>query len=316
MITGNSTLTDPLTTFRCCCSITQTEFDSTGIAGILVFNIFFQSLTCITTTAGNVLVLLAILRTPALHSPSNILLFCLAVSDLGVGSIVQPIFVVYNVAKLKRMARVFCNAAASLKITGYVLCFASLFTITAISLDMYLALRLHLRYNVIVTVRRMSGIVVAIWLCSAVVTAAYSAFRENTWFLSIAIIVLCPLVTTFAYYRVFKIVHRHQAQIHVQQRLRDENAENNAATLARQKKALISRFLIYCVLVICYLPYVVLTIVKLSSRFNSTQQALLELSYVLLFVNSTLNPFIYCWRIPAIRTAVFDTAKKMFTLVR
>ena len=45
---------------------------------------------CLTAVVTNSAMLIAIWKTPSLHSPSNILLANLALSDLGVGLIVQP----------------------------------------------------------------------------------------------------------------------------------------------------------------------------------------------------------------------------------
>ena len=48
---------------------------------------------------GNTLVLVAILRTPSLRSPSTILLCSLAVSDIFVGLVAQPVSIAYQLTE-------------------------------------------------------------------------------------------------------------------------------------------------------------------------------------------------------------------------
>lgn len=53
---------------------------------------------CTIVIVGNTLVLASIARTPSLISSSNILLFNLALTDLCVGVIVQPLYIAWMLA--------------------------------------------------------------------------------------------------------------------------------------------------------------------------------------------------------------------------
>ena len=66
----------------------------TSIANILtsILNSIFSSITCV----GNYIVLRAIFKAADLHSPSFVLLSCLAIADFFVGLICQPFFVAYK----------------------------------------------------------------------------------------------------------------------------------------------------------------------------------------------------------------------------
>ena len=102
---------------------------------------------CIT---GDVLVLAAVWRNPSLHTPSTILLCSLAVSDLFVEFLVLPVNIAMALTPFSRsssysrltQARIFLNIQ---------LCGVSVETITAISVDRYLALRYHMRYPNLMT---------------------------------------------------------------------------------------------------------------------------------------------------------------------
>ena len=97
---------------------------------------------------GNTLVLTAVLRTPLLRSPSIILLCSLAVSDLFVGLAVQPVYVASLQTKNDSLSQ-------ALRVMVFSACGASLFAITAISVDRFLALHCHMGYPNLVTARRI-----------------------------------------------------------------------------------------------------------------------------------------------------------------
>lgn len=96
-----------------------------------IFNAFLIPISI----TGNALVLVAILRSPSLRSPSIILLCCLAVSDLFVGILVQPSFIVYHLTKSS-------NFYKAMKATSFVACGVSLWTMGAIAVDRCIALPL------------------------------------------------------------------------------------------------------------------------------------------------------------------------------
>ena len=115
-----------------------------------------------TSTIGNAFILTAIWKTPALHTVTSVLVFGLALSDLGVGLISQPlgIFLLTNFIGNEAVP-IFQMFSGSLSAI-------SLLTITAISVERYLALKLHLRHQELVTVRRVVYVLVLIWVCSIV----------------------------------------------------------------------------------------------------------------------------------------------------
>ena len=61
-----------------------------------ILNFVFALITCM----GNFFIIFAIRKTQDLHSPSFILLGCLAASDLLVGLMCQPFFVAFKIAEL------------------------------------------------------------------------------------------------------------------------------------------------------------------------------------------------------------------------
>lgn len=109
------------------------------------------------------------------------------------------------------------------------------------------------------------------------------------------------------------MVYRHQTQINAQLPGNIGQAEENTFNVRQYKKYFISMFLVYGMSLVCYTPYLVVSAIELKllkHRFPALYAAR-GLAQRLMFVNSAINPIVYCWRFQAIRTAVKETARKL-----
>ena len=118
---------------------------------VCVVNILFS----LVAVFANILILYALYKASSLHSPSKAMLCSLALSDLGVGAIVQPLFVAYRWAQINGNLPKLCTAGIVSHIEGSHFSAVSFLTMTAISLDRLFALLLRLRYHRIVTLKRV-----------------------------------------------------------------------------------------------------------------------------------------------------------------
>ena len=118
---------------------------------------------------------------------------------------------------------------------------------------------------------------------------------------------ICLVISTFCYIRIYGIVRRHQLQIHAQQQaVQSFNAENNTNML-RLKKSAMNTFVFYIALIICYFPScIILTLRGLSYKDWKTEW---NFAHTAVFMNSSINPFLYCWRLRELRAAVAKTAR-------
>ena len=136
---------------------------------LAAFNIFLS----VTASLGNVLILIALHKESSLHPPSKLMFRCLAITDLGVGLITQPVFAAELLFDMKEL-RQLCNYFYTLtRGTGTVFCGVSLMTVTAISVERLIALSLGLRYRLareVVTLKRVRAILSFVWLVSVVVS--------------------------------------------------------------------------------------------------------------------------------------------------
>ena len=135
-------------------------------------------------------------------------------------------------------------------------------------------------------------------------------WNERIYQLSVgSIIAISLVISTLSYIRIYRIVRRHQLHINAQQQaVQSFNAGNNL-NIARLKRSAMNTFVFYIALIICYFPmYLLLTLHGLSYVFWQTES---EFATTLVLSNSCINPFLYCWRLRELRTAVVKTARKM-----
>ena len=132
-----------------------------------------NALFALGTIVGNALVILAIVRTTALHKPSYVLLCTLAFSDFCVGLIVQPLFAAVRVAEMSNNSDVYCKLGMAYFSTCGVWLWLSCFTIVAVSVDRLLAVYLRMKYRLVVTVQRVLIAVAVMLLAAMLLAVAY-----------------------------------------------------------------------------------------------------------------------------------------------
>ena len=280
-----------------------------GLHGQLTFIAVLNSFFSITAFLGNALILIALHKDSSLHPPSKILLRCLATSDLCVGPIIEPLFVTYCMSIVNEHWNMCRYASVAGITTANIFCGVSVLTLTAISVDRLLALLLGLRYRQVVTLKRICMIVTAFWVVSTVISAIQFWNPLITLWCGIIIISLCLVTLVFSYTKIFLTLRHHQNQVqhHVQQ-----PNQTNQLNIARYKKAVSTAIWLQLTMVACYLPYgVVMALAPDSGRISSVDYAW-RYTLSLLFLNSSLNPIFYCWKIDEVRQAVRETIRQVF----
>ena len=260
---------------------------------------FLNSVFSIGTCIGNSIILYVIWKTQELHSPSFVLLFCLAASDLLVGLICQPSFVGLRIAELGNDSNVYCTLAIIHVISSWTMSGASLLTLSAVSIDRLLAVTLHLRYSTIVTIPRVIHTVVCLWVFS--ISVVMLKFWITNWLVFPLMITLITfVVTTLSTLKIFQIVRRHQRQITQQQR----SVQNNTINVLKCRKSAMTVLYVYGLFVIFYLPVFVIMLIQTFTGITKTTMTAFNYVATAVFFNSFLNPVVYCWRIREIRRAV------------
>jgi len=147
---------------------------------------------------ATLLVLAAIIRTPSIRSTHMIMLCSVAVSDLLVGLITQPIFMAEKLTGDRFVYHVSITM-------GYSLCGVSLVTITAITVDRFLALHYHMRYATLVTESRVKYTLISIWLISFLGSGIYFWNIRVRSLLTGIVTIMCLFICTFSFIRIYRI---------------------------------------------------------------------------------------------------------------
>lgn len=281
--------------------------------GIQIANCAINVLLSYTAITLNTITILA-LRKTSLSSPLKTLLLSLAVSDLGVGLLVQPLYVASFVMESEGNSSASYNfVIKSYDMIVVFLCVASFLGVTALSVDRFLAIHLHLRYQAIVTHKRVVASSVSIWVLSAVISQTALRIRQVTFLMFGTISVICLISSAFFYYKIYVTVQRHANQIQVLQ-LQPRQGDNEMVEYnARLKKAAIGTFYVYLVFLICNLPNTLFFLIPSNLVHQSADLGtILSLADTLVFLNSSLNPLIYCWKMRHIRQAIMEMLRKIY----
>ena len=268
-------------------------------------NIFFS----ITAFLGNFLILVALNQETSLHPPSKLLYRCLATTDLLVGLVSQPLAVTYWMSLVHEHWSLCLYAGVVAYSSSFALCGVSLLTLTAISVDRLLALLLGIRYRQIVTLKRTCIITATFWILSvAAGSFSVSHTRISDWY-AIILISSCAVVSIASYRMIFRTLRHRQAQVqnHVQQ----QPSQTTALNIEKYRKAVNSALWVQLALVVCYVPkFIMLLVITYIKTYSSHVIVIDGITNILMYFNSTLNPFLYCWKVREVRQAVKQTIRR------
>ena len=280
-----------------------------GLHSHLTFISVLNTFMSVTAFLGNALILTALRKESSLHPASKLLLRSLATTDLCVGLISEPLFVIYCMSIVNEHWNMFRYASTLGFTTANIFCGVSVLTMTAISVDRLLALLLGLRYKHVVTLKRTYVIVITLWLLPALLSAAMWFWNPSITFLHGFIgIPLCLIISIFSYTTIFFNLRHHQNQLQGQQN------KANQLNIARYKKAVSTAIWLQLALVTCYLPF---NIVAVLTSYNGPSPSLCyawDCTSTLVYLNSSLNPILYCWKLKEVRQAVKNTIRHVLCL--
>ena len=282
------------------------DLRSTCIANC-VFNIFLSY----TAFILNIATIYAIHKTSTMPNTLKTLLLSLACSDVAVGLFSQPLYTFFLINWL-RLHNPGCNTQQVRTISSTLFSGASFLGVVAVSVDRFLAVHLHLRYQEFVSHRRVVVVVVSIWVYSAFVSLVTLWGLLSAWNLINTITVAFGfIITLVVYIRIYQTVRRHKNHIQSMQ-IRDEAQSEEIKNLTALIKYTVGIFHVYLVFLVCYLPlFICMAVIQFYGSSIVLKKLFLFL-LTLVFLNSSLNPVIYCWKIKHIRYAIIDILRKMY----
>ncbi|XP_055263353.1 adenosine receptor A2b [Moschus berezovskii] len=272
------------------------------------------------SVAGNVLVCAAVGTSSTLQTPTNYFLVSLAAADVAVGLFAIPFAVTISLG--------FCtdfHSCLFLACFVLVLTQSSIFSLLAVAVDRYLAVRVPLRYKSLVTGARARGVIAALWVlafgigltpflgwnsrksavnCTELGDGAANVscclircLFENVVPMSYMVYfnffgcVLPPLLIMLVIYVKIFLVACRQLQ-------RTELMDHSRTVLQREIHAAKSLAMIVGIFALCWLP---VHAINCASLFQPTwakekPKWAMNIAILLSHANSAVNPIVYAYR--------------------
>ena len=268
---------------------------------LCVFNAFL----CYTAIALNSVTMYVTIKTSSLLKPLKTLLLSLAVSDLGVGLISQPLYIAIVVMELQPNFEnnpAYKTTYKAFLVPLNLLYYASFFGVTALTVDRFLSIHLHLKYQELVTHK---PVVSAILSLIGVLLS-----QKDKYVIFATFEAVCLITTAVLYCQIYIAVRHHTNQIHALQ-IQQEAQNGEMATAARLRKSAVGTFYVYLVFLVCYLPQNCIYHVTIISGSSTAIMVLNRYALTMTLLNLSLNPLIYCWKTRHIRRAIMDTMQKI-----
>ncbi|XP_074549784.1 alpha-2C adrenergic receptor [Halichoeres trimaculatus] len=189
-----------------------TQLSIWSLAGLVSFLILF-------TIVGNVLVVIAVLTSRALKPPQNLFLVSLASADILVATLVMPFSLANELMGYWFFGKIWCDIYLALDV---LFCTSSIVHLCAISLDRYWSVTQAVEYNLKRTPKRLKGMIVVVWLISAVISfpplismdrsSSESSFQcilnDETWYIlysSIGSFFAPCVIMILVYIRIYQV---------------------------------------------------------------------------------------------------------------
>lgn len=291
------------------CHLGLSLHDLQELSGLFIAQAVIMSLCGPPTILLNLLVLVGIYKTPSLHSPSNVLLCGLALTDLGAGAIAMPVIVIESISNIFDTPSLRCviHIVSRLIVTPF--SGVSFVTLSLISVDRLLALHFHMSYSLVVTNCRVVSCLVFVWIAGFVIASSYFWYEQLLKWSSVLIFLTCLIICSFNNLVIFRILRRHKIAIQRQQQQVQENScENDQNNLVKDRKTSRSMLWVYLLFLACYAPYLVARILRNFKGNNTTAlYVTFEVPYDLMYLNSLLNPILYCIKMRSVRNAMLQT---------
>uniref|UniRef100_A0A8C5QS14 Adenosine A2b receptor n=1 Tax=Leptobrachium leishanense TaxID=445787 RepID=A0A8C5QS14_9ANUR len=277
-----------------------------------------EVIIAVLSIAGNVLVCWAVAINSTLKNATNYFLVSLAVADIAVGLLAIPFAITISIGLKTDLHSCLFFACFVLVLTQ-----SSIFSLLAVAIDRYLAIKIPLRYKSIVTGKRARATIAVFWILSFGIgltplmgwnrleEACPSASSHNctvpclfekvvtmsymVYFNFFGCVLLPLLIMLGIYVKIFMVARMQLRQIE----LKSVSSDNSRTTLQKEVNAAKSLSIIVGLFAFCWLPIHILNCITLfEPDFNKTKpQWVMDMAIILSHANSVVNPIIYAYKI-------------------
>lgn len=265
--------------------------------GHAIVMIIFNVISSIFGSIGNSLVCATIYTTTGLQTVSNYFLVSLAVADLIVTVVAQPLLIAFLGGSLGgsclQVVEFLFRLAANFS------CSASVLHLCFISVDRCLMVTRPHTFTRIMTKMRCRVMLLISWF----IALAYGVLRltvskRATSMFTVVVMAICFVIILISYSLII-------FQVRKQRKMMQSRTERYSVTSYKRKRDEVERRvamtigIVIIVFIISWLP-----IIFLRSRSASNNSGIAyNWARTLALCNSAMNPWIYCYRIPEFRAA-------------
>ncbi|XP_067239359.1 trace amine-associated receptor 13c-like [Chanodichthys erythropterus] len=256
------------------------------------------------TVCGNLLVIITVSHFKQLHTPANILILSLAVSDLLTGLFVIPFHLILLIESCWISGTAMCSV---FNFVTFLATSVSVHTVALIAVDRFLALRLPFLYSEKISPTVICIVTLFNWLFSLLYNFTLLFINGNftdvtcpgkcvyiingvSSLIDLLVVFLVPCTLIIILYtRVFVIVKKHVTAIRALQ-VHNSTSKNRVSDKSERKAAMLLGILVF-VFLLCLLPYYICSLVIPYS--NDDLFHVRDVAVIFFFLNSTINPIIY-----------------------
>ncbi|XP_046730107.1 trace amine-associated receptor 13c-like [Silurus meridionalis] len=267
------------------------------------------------TVCGNLLVIISVLHFKQLHTPTNMLVLSLAVSDFFIGALVMPPMLIWTIESCWIFGKSYC--VVFLMTTGFLM-IVSTYNIALIAVDRYVALSTPFFYTNTISVRFMRVVVYLNWSLNFAYGLALTYFNGifktpvtcpgECFLILTEIWTVIDLVRSFIfplsviiilYSLVFLIAKKHATAIReLNNHTRPQTQKITSHSMKSERKAAKVLGILVAVFLACLLPYY---IYSLLGNVIEVQGEIIHKVLTMLCLNSSINPIIYALFYPWFR---------------
>ena len=160
-----------------------------------------------------------------------------------------------------------------------------------------------------VTVKKVAVTLVLMWMCSVVWAISRMWNIRINKISGLIFGLLSVVVTSSCYLRIYCTLRGFKTRISSHQMLRRQ--PRNVLNMSLYRRSVNSMLGVFGLLITCYIPYFCVLIVVAFLGYSASVVLATNLTSLVIFLNSSLNPFVYCWRIREIRTRVIAIIRKL-----
>ena len=292
--------------------LNQPSLSSKGTVAVLLASCV-EIILCLLGTLGNSLIIAAVCRNQNLQVASNLLVGSLAFADLLVSVVLVPMRASQHMAMYLGSS----VPTAVVEVAGFVgrvNIIASISSLSAMSIDRYIALSHPMHY--LVSIRfaknKIFAVITVIWTVSIFVTSVpkFPGVSDQPFLIFFVVFVLLMTATiVVAYYNIFKIARKageaKQSNSKEESRFArlslsaastvDCRIDNNL-TQKQERKATKTIGFVIGAFVVLVCPRILLILYHFAAEETVESKNVRSWIRILLYSNSVVNPALYAWR--------------------